>query len=211
MKQFLPSVVLTVFLSPYLAAETNNLPEGFTQPTFSYTQIGFQFGHIDLKTEIPTPDGTYDKIDAVEFAGSYQIAQNLFIGAQFIRADENKQRSEVEISSSALFLGMPLDASENVDLVPTIGLGEFNAEVCGDNRCFSDSDTAAVFGAELRVFAIPDTLELKLGVSDNTLEGSDPYYKIGLAGWAMRQHRLSFEYTDAEGIRGYGLGYSFNW
>ncbi|QTN40726.1 hypothetical protein [Marinobacter salsuginis] len=211
MKQFLPSVVLTVSLSPYLAAETNKLPEGFTEPTFSYTQIGFQYGYIDLKEEIPTPDGTYEKLGAVEFAGSYQIAQNLFIGAQFNRAAENKQRSEVEVSSSALLLGMPLDASENVDLVPTIGLGEFKAEVCSDNRCFSDSDTAAVLGAELRVFAIPDTMELKLGLHDNTLEGSDPYYTIGLAGWAMRQHRLSLEYTDAEGIRGYGLGYSFNW
>lgn len=211
MKQFLPSVVLTVFLSPYLAAETNRLPEGFTKPTFSYTQIGFQYGYIDLKTEIPTLDGTYDNLDAVEFTGSYQIAQNLFIGAQFSRADEKKQRSEVEASSGTLFLGMPLDASENVDLVPTIGLGEFNAEVCGDNRCFSDSDTAAVFGAELRVFAIPDILELNLGVHNTTLEDSDPFYTIGLAGWAMRHHRLSFEYTDAEGIRGYGFGYSFNW
>lgn len=211
MKQFLPSVVLTVCLSPYLAAETNKLPQGFTEPTFEYTQVGFQLGQIDLKTEIPTPDGTYDKMDAVEFAGSYQIAQNLFIGAQFNRADENKQRSEVEISSSALLLGMPLDASENVDIVPTIGLGEFNAEVCGDNRCSSDSDTAALFGAELRVFAIPDTLELKLGVRDNTLDGADPYYTIGIAGWAMRHHRLSIEYTDAEGVRGYGLGYSYNW
>ena len=211
MKQFLPSVVLTVVVSPYLAAETNPLPEGFTKPTFSYTQIGFQYGYIDLKTNILTPDGTYDKVDAVEFAGSYQIAQNLFIGAQFSRADEKKQRSEVEVSSGTLFLGMPLDASENVDLVPKIGVGEFNAEVCGDNRCFSDSDTAVVFGAELRVFAIPNTLELKLGVHDNTLEGSDPYYTIGLAGWAMRHHRLSFEYTDADEIRGYGLGYSFNW
>ncbi|MEQ5815118.1 hypothetical protein J3362_06365 [Marinobacter sp. NFXS11] len=211
MKQFLPSVVLTVCLSPYLAAETNRLPEGFTRPTFSYTQIGFQYGYIDFKTDIPTPDGTYDKVDAVEFTGSYQIAQNFFIGAQLLRADEKKQRSKVEVSSGTLFLGVPLDASENVDLVPTIGIGEFNAEACGDTRCFSDSDMAAVFGAELRVFAIPDTLELRLGVHDNTLEGSDPYYKIGLAAWAMRHHRLSFEYTDAEGIRGYGLGYSFSW
>jgi hypothetical protein len=106
---------------------------------------------------------------------------------------------------------MPLDASEKVDVIPTIGIGEFNTEACGVTLCFSDSDTAAVFGAQLRVFAIPDTLELKLGVHDNTLEGSDPYYTIGLAGWAKRHHRLSFEYTDAEGIRGYGLGYGFNW
>lgn len=211
MEKLKPAVVLGLILPASLAADTRTLPEGFTEPTFSYSQIGFKYGFIDLKDDLPTLDGTYDKLDAFEFDGSVQIRQNLFIGAEFNRAHEDKARTEATASSASVFLGMPLDASDQVDLVPTLGIGRFDIEGCFDSMCVSDDDTAVVFGAELRVFAIPDIAEVTLGVHDNTLEGSDPYFTIGLAGWASGAHRVGFEYTDAEGIRALSLGYSHHW
>lgn len=211
MKQLVPTFVFSVLLSTTLTAEARTAPDGFSEPTFSYSQVGFKYGFIDLKDDLPTLDGTYDKLDAFEFDGSVQIRQNLFIGAEFNRAHEDKARTEATASSASVFLGMPLDASDQVDLVPTLGIGRFDIEGCFDSVCASGNDTAAVFGAELRVFAIPDIAEVTLGVHDNTLEGSDPYFTIGLAGWASGAHRVGFEYTDAEGIRALSLGYSHHW
>ncbi len=211
MNQLFPIIACTVFFSSPLLAEPRSSIDGFTEPTFSYTQIGFKTGRVDPKDDFSDFDVRDDTLGAIELSGSYQINQNLFIGGEFNQIHKSERRYEGTFSSGSVFLGLPLDASENVDLIPTLGLGRFEAEACVDRQCLSEDDTAAVFGANLRIFAIPDILELSLGVRDNTLEDSEPYFLVGIAGWLVNHHRVSFDYVDAEGVRAFGLGYMYHW
>lgn len=211
MNQLYSIFVVMIVLSSSVLAEPDRPIDGFTEPTFRYSQVELKLGRVDLDDEFIVLGDRYNSADAAEFSYSHQVHQNLFIAGQFNTFDGKESRSEISQTYGSLFFGMPLDASERVDLVPTLGIGRVDQEACIDHRCVSNDDTAVVFGSELRIFVIPNALELSIGVNDNTFEDTDPYFTISVAGWAATHHRVSLEYTDAKGIKGYGLGYSYNW
>lgn len=202
---------LTFVLSTAVSAEPDRTVDGFTEPTFRYTQVGFKVGRIVLDDDFIVMGDRYDSSGASEFSFSNQVQQNLLIGGQINTFEENGSRSEFSLTYASLFFGMPLDASKRVDLVPMVGVSRIDQEACIDQQCLSTDDTAVVFGSELRTFVIPNALELSLGVNDNTFEDTDPYFTVSVAGWAVRHHRISFDYTDAKGIKGFGLGYGYHW
>lgn len=62
------------------SAEPNRPVDGFTEPTFRYSQVGFKVGRVVLDDDLVVLGDRYDNFDAAEFSFSNQVQQNLLIG-----------------------------------------------------------------------------------------------------------------------------------
>lgn len=183
MKRILPGALITCLSAPALA--TN----------FTYTNIDLSLGVMRLDENLRVEDEVYKEFGTFALSGSSQINKNfaLNLGVSLL-ANEGPH---TEVNRSALTLGMafPVAASELLDIVPTFGLLSVETEFCSYSACYKEDESGIAYGLGLRLWAIPDAVEVMAGIVDSTLDDSVAVVSLGAALWWQQRHSLRVNYS----------------
>lgn len=202
------AVFVSLIAVPALASNGS----GFgSESNFSYSRLGVELGKATLDEDLDFFGERYEDFGVGVLTGSYQVDDNLAIGVGITALTNDGPRTEITNSSLTIALQVPVPIGERVDIVPQFGFGRFETELCYDNICATDDDSAALFGLAIRAWAVPDVLELSAGVFDSTLEESEASVALGLGLWAAEHHRFGLNYEDSDSLSVVTVGYSYNW
>lgn len=180
---------------------------------FSYTYLGVDLARTNFDETIWVADEGYNAIGGLGINGAFQV-QGLplaFFGSASHQGNEGP-RTELNLSGVTFGAAFPFRVADRVDLVPAIGYGSVEVEVCYDGLCAKADDSGALLGLGTRMWLVPDSLEFNLGYEVIDLEhGSESAIGAGIAGWFQQHHslRLTGVFTDdANTVR---LGYRYSW
>lgn len=213
MKRFFPVALIACLSAPALASN------------FSYTNIDVSLGVLRLDESLQVEDEIYEELGTFALSGSAQINSNfaLSLGVSVL----SNEGPHTEVSGSAVTLGMafPFAASEFLDVVPALGLLSVESKFCGYSVCHQEDESGIAYGVGLRLWAMPDTIEVMAGIIDSTLADSTATVSIGAALWWQRQHSLRLNYGARResdrlrhdihyvnpGVSEFAIGYRFSW
>ena len=181
------------------------------ETNFTYSQLGIGLGVINFDDSIIIAGDEYDGLAFLTLSGSVQIVENVVLGLSLNGAASEGDNSEISASAAILSIAVPIPVGERTDIVPLLGYGTYSAEVCIFDTCAEEDDSAASYGISARFWAVPDQVELNLGISDTTLEDSEATLSAGFGGWIHEHHRLGVNLSLTDDQTAYGLGYSYNW
>lgn len=178
---------------------------------FSYTTLGFDLGWAEPDPGFVIDNVYYEELGAASIYGSYQFAENV-VGRLSSGALANSGHgTEFTQADVALSLHFPVSLSNAVDLVPHIGLVSSELEVCNRRRCWIDDESAMSYGAYMRVWAAPETLEFSVGVSDTTFDDSETLATLEGRVWLNRNNSLGLTFSGASSISIFTAGYRYSW
>lgn len=208
MNSLAATVSLVMAVTPVLAqdAETDT-----GKSNFSYSTLGIQLGKVTLEEDLIFFGEVYEEFGAAAISGSVQLADNFAIGAGSSAFSNEGNRTEISSSSVNVSLFFPVPLGERVDLVPQVGYVGSEIEFCVDGLCRSDDDSAMSYGLATRIWAVPGTLELNLGVLDTNADDSEATTALGAAIWANENHRFAVDYATTDSVDTVLLGYRYNW
>lgn len=185
--------------------------QSLERSNFSYSNAGFQIGKATPDEEIVFGNEVYEDFGLFSFAGSYQVANNMAIGAGIGAIANEGARTELSTSSYSILATFPVPLGARVDLVPAIGLTGYEDEACVDGSCVQFDDNGIAYGMGLRAWAVPGKLELNLAYEDTNMEDIESTVTAGIAGWLAQHHRIGLNYTSSEFVSSVALGYNYTW
>lgn len=208
MNSLAATVSLMMAVTPVLAQDADT---DIGKSNFSYSTLGIQLGKVTPEEELVFFGEVYEEFGAAAISGSVQLADNFAIGAGSSAFSNEGNRTEISSSSINVSLFFPVPLGERVDLVPQVGYVSSEIELCVDGLCSSDDDSAMSYGLATRIWAVPGTLELNLGVLDTNADNSEATTSLGAALWANENHRFALDYATADSVDTVLLGYRYNW
>lgn len=198
----------SVVAMPALANSSSGLG---SESNFSYSQIGVNLGQAMPEEDIVFFGDRYEEFGVASLAGSVQVNSNVALGVGLSAVANEESRTEINNASLVITAQFPIPVGEQVDIVPQVGFGRFETELCLDGFCQSDDDSAAVYSLGLRAWAVPDVLELNAGYFDSNQDNAESSIALGAALWAAEHHRFGLTYEDADSLTAVTVGYSYNW
>lgn len=178
---------------------------------FSYNAIDVSLGVMRLDESLYFDGEIYKEFGTFALSGSFQLNENLALGIGVgVLANEGPD-TEISANAVTLSLAFPFAVSRTLDLVPTIGLVSTEQEMCTHSFCYKDDDSGIGYGVGLRLWALPETLEIMAGISDSTLEGSQALVSVGAALWWQNHHSVRLNYSADKDASEVALGYRFSW
>lgn len=211
MKNLNMLLLTSVLAAPAAPALALSAGSGPGESNFSYSTLGFQLGKATPDEEIIFFGERYEDFGAASIGGSVQLADNFAIGGSASSISNEGPRTEISTSAVSLNFFVPIPMGDRVDLVPRIGYISTEVERCLDNVCAEEDDSALAYGIGMRLWAIPDGLELNAAFSDTNADNSKSVLSLGLAGWVNKHHRFGLDFETSDSINAVLVGYSYNW
>ncbi|WP_111641767.1 hypothetical protein [Marinimicrobium alkaliphilum] len=177
---------------------------------FSYTFLGIEIGSADLEQQVLVDNEVYEELGVADIFGSYQFSDNAAVSFSSLAMSNSGNRTEITDTIATLSLHFPFQLN-TVDLVPHIGWAGVEAEACSGNFCYSESFNSLTYGVDLRLWLVPNTLELGVGYTDYAEDELSRVVSLEAAMWAWERHRFSLSYYDREMSKTTTIGYRYNW
>ncbi len=178
---------------------------------FPYTYLGLGVGQYTPDEEIVFLGERYQEFAYGALEGSYQFSTGPVLGLSFAALSNSGPNTEITQSSALYYLAFPVALTRSLDLVPRIGLAYVEFERCYQSLCAKEDDSGIGYGADVRFWAVPGTLEVNTGWSDTTLEDSEPAVSFGTGLYLAERHRLGFVFTQFDRDTLSALQYSYHW
>lgn len=178
---------------------------------FSYSTLGFKLGKLTPDEEIVFLGERYEDFGIASISGSVQVASNFAIGGAISSTANDGPRTEINLSSVSGSLLFPIPLGPAADVIPQIGYLSTEAELCADSVCISEDDSAVSYGVGLRLWAVPEKLELSAAFGDNNGDNSESTVSLGIAGWSSENHRFALDFNTSDSADAVLIGYNYVW
>ncbi len=192
---------LLTLLFPALAGATN----------FSYSYLDFSLAHTDLDEKLEVDEERFEELGELRLDGSAQVGDNFALGLERSFATNSRRDERIIESRWGFNAAFPFAVSDALDLVPRFGYEFVQQERCVDRVCEKSSDSAMIYGLDLRTWVVPERFEAFAGWQDSTVEDSETVASVGAALWWLEGNRLSVEVAEDGIDRTFRLGYRYTW
>lgn len=178
--------------------------------SFSYTYAEAGLGLVLLEEDLVFANEVYEDFGLFLARGGYQLSDNVAFEVNAGIFGNQGDRTELTETSASFSVLFPVQVTEQLAVAPKVGQRTFELEGCLDNDCVTEDDTSAIYGADLRAWAVPGQLEIIAGVLDSTATGSDTLVTLGAALW-LDHHSLRLEVSEDEFATRVAVGYRYSW
>lgn len=175
---------------------------------FSYTNLGINFGEGGYKRS-----GYYERADIsyVDIMGRYQFSDYFALsynsGTYVIEIEDDKNTR----SNVSLLAEFPISINKYMDLVPLLGHKSRNYEDCYRFDCYTSSESAWAYGLRMRLWVMPDTIELFASSLDSDSEIIQIETKYGAYFWFREHHSVGYLHADDKIMSSSSIGYRYTW
>lgn len=179
--------------------------------SFSYTYAEAGLGLMMLEEDLAVFGiEAYEDFGLLYARGGYQLSDNVAIEADAGIYGNDGDRTEVTETSASFSVLFPMQVTDQLAIAPRVGQRTYELEGCLDNVCITSDDTSAIYGADLRAWAIPSQLEITAGILDSTATGTDTLVSLGAALW-IDNHSLRLDVAEDEFATRVVVGYRYSW
>ena len=178
---------------------------------FSYTYLGINIGKVSLDEDIVFVNNIYKELAYVSLIGSYQIKDNIVLSVVSSGMGNEGNNTELTYSFAECIVSIPISISEITDIVPFVGSRTDEVKACISNICSLDDESSMEYGAKLRTWVVPKSIELNLSFLDANSDGFDSEIGVGGAFMINENNRISIDYRDDDFTSLVSIGYRYNW
>jgi hypothetical protein len=179
--------------------------------SFSYTYLEAGLGLVMFEEDQALFGiEAYEDLGVVYASGGYQISDHVAFEVGAAVSGNDGDRTELTETSASFSVLFPIQITDQLAIAPRVGQRTYELEGCLDNTCITTDDTSAIYGADLRAWAIPRQLEFTAGVLDSTATGSDTLVSLGAALW-IDHHSLRLNVAEDEFATQVVVGWRFSW
>lgn len=193
-----------------LFALTASLAAPAFASNFPYSNIDVAIGKMRLDEDFVFAGEVYEEFGTFSLSGAYQFNSNFALGLGTSAFANEGPATEIVGVAVALTAMFPFAVGDQLDIVPSVGLQSSELERCRHNWCYSDSDSGLSYGLGLRAWIVPNELEITAGITDSTLEDSEPLVSVGGALWWLNQHSFRLNYSSDKDTSQVSLGYRYS-
>ena len=179
--------------------------------SFSYTYLEAGLGLVMLEEDLVLFEReAYEDFGLAYARGGYQLSDNVAIEADAGIYGNEGDETDYTRTTASLSVLFPLQVADQLAIAPRVGQQTYELERCLDGVCITTDDTSAIYGADLRAWAIPRQLEITAGILDSTATESDTLVSLGAALW-IDNHSLRLDVAEDEFATRVVVGYRFSW
>jgi hypothetical protein len=178
---------------------------------FSYTYLGVDIGKATLDEEFIFDGYLYDELGYASIHGSYQFNDYVVLSIESSSMGNEGGDTEITYSYAEFILSSPIVIGENVDIVPFIGSGYYEVEACISNICGKNDESSVEYGIKLRVWLVPNSVELNVKYLDADSDEFESELGFGVAYMINKNNRINVNHRTDDSISLISIGYRYNW